>query len=225
MKTYTNQEMEEKKIREAELSAKYADKRKCKNLFFENEKKGAIVFYNSEGLGIGFAEGTSIYNTSFSVGGVSYKKEEGNRILYGRSKILPVVGFVTEDGYVYYARDGIASIYSKGQIKNKKKAEEIKIGRVEVVGSGNDSIGVAYDLNNVKVGEVRNAGESTLLYGGGMLALVINFDEKNAPYSQSFVGFLIPAPPSASPASEGKAAAGTEKPLSGLNKAFKFFKK
>ncbi|MCL2077338.1 MAG: hypothetical protein FWH08_02915 [Oscillospiraceae bacterium] len=214
-----------------DLNKKYEKHRVMPNIFFENVKEDTPAFYNNNGLGIGFVklgkDTHTIYNTSFNLGGVSQSEKEGNVIWYGRGALLKKAGFITEDGNVYYDKEGaVLDIFKDGRLKKTKvkQAETIKIGRVEATGSGNNAVAVAYDLSGAKVGEVRNGGESAALYAGGMLALVINYDEKNAPYSKSYCGFFTPAPPAAAPDArrDTPSVPAPRKQESGLKKFFKF---
>ena len=208
-----------------EMKNRYEKELRKPNIFFENAKEGVVAFYNNDGHGIGFVDGKTIYNTSFSVGRASYSDEEGGLLWYGRKEISKKVGFVTPEGDVYYSKEGIPTgVFDKGIIKSKKKAEAMKIGRVEVNGRAADAVGIAYDLSGAKVGEVQNAGELAILYGGAMLAFVINHDEKNAPYSHSYKGFFTPAPPSAAadPRRDMPPVHAAAKPPKGLKKLFKF---
>jgi hypothetical protein len=75
--------------------------------------------------------------------------------------------------------------------KETKASEQYKIGRVETA----DGIGIVYDINDKKAGEVHGAGEDAKAYGGALLALIIDPDIYNAPYSEAHSKFDVPKPP------------------------------
>ncbi|MCL2068570.1 MAG: hypothetical protein FWH00_01605, partial [Oscillospiraceae bacterium] len=158
-------------------------------------------------------------------GMASYSEEDGASIWDGgKGKLLQKVGAVTAEGDVYYTRgNGGPDLFTQGRIKKgkSKKAEEIRIGRVEVTQGG---IGIAYDLSGAEAGKVVNAGELANVYAGAMLALVINHDATNAPYSHSYGGFFTPAPPCAAPvpSRDERPARERKDAPSGIKKLLKF---
>ena len=95
----------------------------------------------------------------------------------------------TNEGVVYMTggepfEDGDylgAHMTDDGEIKeaSKKMAEKFIIGRV--VEEGN--VGAVYNKEGVRVGEVRDAADWKIAYGGAMLVIVINWNPKTAPLS------------------------------------------
>ncbi|MCL2050395.1 MAG: leucine-rich repeat domain-containing protein [Lachnospiraceae bacterium] len=160
-----------------------------------------VTFYNAKGQQIGYGLNRRVYCTSFVVG---YYKEIGaasfNIIESGHGgELVKVEGHITADGIVYKS-DGqpiggmnFSTAFENGVMKPaaKEEAERIRIGHVTVEGD----IGVAYEKNGTKVGEARGGFEYTLPYTGAMLALVLNHNPKNAPFSYSKNRHEIPMSP------------------------------
>ena len=153
-----------------------------------------IEFFNEKGQKFGNVQKGMVFNTSFEVGKVDSKGINGGKI-YNRDKggARLYVGHVLEDGSILHVKDGMPPhlVSAKGTVSNKERAKILTIGRVEV----NADVGIVYDNNGVKAGEVRNAGEDTKVYGGALMALLVNIDPKNAPYSHAQKKYKKPAPP------------------------------
>jgi hypothetical protein len=154
-----------------------------------------ILFYNEKGQQIGSLCNSNEYirNTSFIVGSVSKLKKGGK--FNGKPDSFGVssrVGFVTQEGEIIYDKTGLqlGVVSSNGSV-NQKEAPKYTIGRAEV----DNDIGIAYDLNGKKAGEVRGAGEDAQLYAGAMLPLLVNVDPRNAPYDHTYKRYEIPKPP------------------------------
>jgi hypothetical protein len=153
-----------------------------------------IVFINAKGFEYGNVYRGYVMNTSFNVGEVKSYGDKGGRF-FGRGDSFGNnfrVGQVTEDGSIYYNMEGLGPdiMTLEGVIKKAKAAEKVKIGRVEVVGG----VGILYDKDGAKAGEVHNAGDETMVLGGAFLGLVANHNYKNAFFSQNGKQHDIPKP-------------------------------
>ena len=155
------------------------------------------TFHNEKGQYIGGTnrgirkENTTIYNTSFQVGTIKILKKGATIADCGKNEWIPpeTVGLVTNEGIVYMTggeafEDGDylgAHITDDGEIKasSKKMAEKFIIGRVVEEGD----VGGVYNKDGVRVGEVRDAADWKIVYGGAMLVIVINWNPKTAPLS------------------------------------------
>jgi hypothetical protein len=95
----------------------------------------------------------------------------GGKISCGKRDMFRLDAIVTENGNIYHDKNGIKfEVFTeKCTIKkgSEKKAEQIKAGKVEI----NNGIGSVYRTDGSKIGEVRDAGEDTLVFGGVLLAL------------------------------------------------------
>ena len=155
------------------------------------------TFHNEKGQYIGGTnrgirkENTTIYNTSFQVGTIKILKKGATIADCGKNEWIPpeTVGLVTNEGIVYMTdgeafEDGDylgAHMTDDGEIKesSKKMAEKFIIGRVVEEGD----VGGVYNKDGVRVGEVRDAADWKIVYGGAMLVIVINWNPKTAPLS------------------------------------------
>jgi hypothetical protein len=165
-------------------------------------KNVQIVFYNEKGLQFGFVQTGNdgykrIMNTSFYVGKAKSFGEKGGIVMSRDSNGLAQrVGFVSKEGIILDLDKGILPEFTHSETGNipksgRKEAEEITIGRVEVV----NDVGVVYNKSGIKVGEVRGAGVDAKAYGGALLILLAEPNPKNAPYSHAFQRYETPAPP------------------------------
>jgi hypothetical protein len=159
------------------------------------EEEQKVIFFNDKGHQIGDIYQGHVMNTSFNVGTITSQKTKGGTIKtradsFGNSLI---VGYVNEEGTIYHDKKGFSPIGGDKSIpKSKlKEAEQFIIGRVET----NGDVGIVYEVNSKKAGEVHGAGDNTKVYGGALLALLVNVDPKNAPFSQAFKRYEIPKPP------------------------------
>jgi hypothetical protein len=95
----------------------------------------------------------------------------GGTVFCGKRDMFRKEGVVTENGNIYHDKNGITSelFTEKCTIKkgSEKKAEQIKAGRVEI----NNGVGIVYKADGAKIGEVRDAGDDALVFGGALLAL------------------------------------------------------
>jgi hypothetical protein len=105
-----------------------------------------------------------------TVGTVTSLGKSGGKVFCGSRSMFRKDAIVTENGTIYHDKNGITGLFTekctilKG---SEKKAELIKAGRVEI----NNGIGIVYRADGSKIGEVRDAGEDTLVLGGALLAL------------------------------------------------------
>jgi hypothetical protein len=107
----------------------------------------------------------------YRLGVVRTRGVKGGDIFCGSGNdVIPMLGVVTAAGDVYYDANRIQSdIFTSTtrRVKDAKRAEAIRVGRVEV----RDGVGTAYNLAGVKVGEVREAGDDALALGGVFFAM------------------------------------------------------
>ena len=152
-----------------------------------------IKFFNEKGHQIGYLNKGTIMNTSFDVGSIIKTVGCKGATIYARMEggLAEPVGRVADDGTMYN-KSGMHVVTQKGTISKAKakEAKELSLGYTEVSGD----IGIVYDRNGVKAGEVRDAGEDTVLFGGAMMVLLVKPDPKNAPYSHSYKRYEIPKP-------------------------------
>jgi len=167
-------------------------------VIFLNEKRQMI------GKTLGKVQGrlgkNEIFNTSFDVGKIESFGSKGGKI-WGRmsevGNVRQLLGIVAEDGTILHDKTGLKSgiVSQQGKINKTKAVEAARItaGRVEVSGDA----GIVYNADGVKVGEVLGAGEDVKAYGGALMALLVNVDPKNAPYSAASRSYSTPLPPQA----------------------------
>ncbi|MCL2805650.1 MAG: leucine-rich repeat domain-containing protein [Treponema sp.] len=161
---------------------------------------GDVIFLNHEGLLFGSMQGKDVCNTSFNVGGVKSFGQNGglitDRLLINNPSKF--IGVVTADGTIYHHPESIKPVMDMLSANNEipksgvKLAEIFKEGRVEIQGN----IGIVYNKDNVKVGEVRNAPiDDIKILGGALLCVLVNVDPENAPFSHAYNVFDTPLPP------------------------------